>query len=95
MKSIKPILNKIVVRPDKAEEVSKGGIHIPDIGKDKPSRGLVLYVGPGRWENGIRVPMQIEIGDTVFYSRTFAQPIKMDEEDLVVIKEEDVLVAVS
>lgn len=90
---IKPILNKVVVLPEDQEELSKGGI-VLTITKEKPGKGTVLYVGPGKWENGERVPMQIKEGDTVHYSRTFAQPIRMNDLDLVVLEEKDCLVAI-
>lgn len=95
---IKVIRDKIVVRPDKSEVEKRAeaqGISLPEKHNEKSSSGTVLFVGPGRWENGERLPMQILEGDTVYYSRTFAQPIKINGEDLVVVEEKDVLLAES
>lgn len=91
---IKVIGNKVLIRPSKEEEVSKGGILLPQKSQERPSCGIVLNVGPGKWDDGKLIPMQIEVGDVVHYSRTFGQPVKLNGEELLVVKEEDVLLAV-
>ena len=94
---IKVIGNKVLIRPDESEvekQAKAAGLALPEKHNEKSSQGTVLNVGPGKWESGKLIPMEIGIGDTVFYSRTFAQPVKMDGRDLVVIKEDDILLAV-
>ena len=93
--TVKPTLNKVVVRPDEKEEMSAGGIALPPKSTDKPNRGIVLYAGAGRYtDTGVRIPMDIDVGEFVFYHKNFAVPIKLNGEDVLVLKEEDVLVSV-
>ena len=92
---VKPVLNKVVVRSDEAITKSTGGLYIPEKVAEKPGRGKALYVGAGRFTDaGVRVPMDVKPGDTVFYHKNFAVPIKLNGEDLLALKEEDILLAV-
>ena len=94
---IKVIGNKVLIRPSESDvekQAKAAGLALPEKHNEKSSQGTVLNVGPGIWQNGVRIPMDVRISDVVYYSRTFAQPIKMDGQDLVVIKEDDILLAV-
>jgi len=88
---IKPLGDKLIVRPSNAEQKLASGIMLPDTAKEKPQQGEVLAVGSGRvLENGTRVPMEIKVGDTVLYSKYGGTEIKIDEEELLILNERDV-----
>jgi chaperonin GroES len=89
---VKPTENRVLIKPDKEPGVTKGGIHLPDNAKEKPMRGKVLAVGPGKvLPNGTRSTMEVKVGDTVLYPKFVAYEIKVDEEDLLVIPENEIL----
>lgn len=91
----KAILNHVVVRQDPVEEVSKGGIVIPEKHKDKPRSGTVVFVGLGKWDNsGKRIPMDCKEGDAVFYAPAFAIPMKFADEEYVVLTDDNILLVV-
>jgi chaperonin GroES len=88
----KPLGDRVVVEPGPEEEVSSGGIVLPDTAKKKPQEGKVLAVGPGRLlENGKRVPVAVKEGDTVIYSKYGGTEIKVKGKDYVILSEDDVL----
>lgn len=88
---LKPLGDRIVVRQIEAEEVTASGIVLPDTAQEKPLRGEVLAVGEGRWENGTRVPLDIVAGDEVIYSKYGGTDVSVDGEDLLILRESDVL----
>jgi len=89
---MQPLGDRVVIRPLTEEEVSKGGIILPDTAKEKPQRGEVVAVGPGRLdENGKRVVMEVEKGDKVIYSKYAGSEIKEDEEELLILRDSDIL----
>lgn len=82
----------MVVQPSSEEEVTKGGIILPDTAKEKPQRGVVVAVGPGRLdEAGKRVPMEVKKGDKVIYSKYAGSEIKQDDEEVLILRESDIL----
>ena len=89
----KPLGNRIVVEPlEGDEQVSAGGIYIPDTAKEKPQEGKVVAVGPGRLsDEGNRVPMEVEVGDTVVYSKYGGTEYKEGETEYLVLREDDIL----
>ncbi|MCL2122439.1 MAG: co-chaperone GroES [Clostridiales bacterium] len=88
---IKPLGDKLVVKPVSAEQKLASGIFIPDTAAEKPQQGEVLAVGSGRiLENGTRVPMEVQVGDKVLYSKYSGTEIKIDEEDLLILNERDI-----
>jgi len=88
----KPLGDRVVVEPGPEEEVSSGGIVLPDTAKKKPQEGKVLAVGPGRLlDNGKRVPVAVKEGDTVIYSKYGGTEIKVQGKDYVILSEDDVL----
>ena len=90
--AIVPIADRLVVRPDDPESVTPGGIVLPDVAKEKPQRGTVLAVGPGRsLDNGDRIAMEVAEGDHVLFSKYAGTPIEIDEDELVILQESDVL----
>jgi chaperonin GroES len=89
---IKPVGDRIVVKPSGKEEVTRSGIVIPDTAKEKPQEGEVLAVGPGKvLDNGTRAPMEVKVGDKVLFAKYGGTEFKQDGEDLLVLRESDVL----
>ena len=91
--TFKPLGNRVVIRPSDAEEqMSAGGIYIPDTAKEKPQEGEVVAVGPGRLtDEGSRVPMELAVGDTVVYSKYAGTEYKEGEDEYLVLREDDIL----
>ena len=91
-KKIKPLADRLVVKRLEAEEKTKSGIIIPDNAKEKPQQGTVLAVGPGKWdEDGEkRLKMEVAVGDKVLFGKWAATDIKIDGEELLIVKEDDV-----
>ncbi len=91
MASIKPLGDRVVVKPEPAEEKTASGLFIPDTAKEKPQRGNVLAVGPGKVENGNKIDMTVSNGDTVLYGKYSGTEITMDGEDVLIMRESDIL----
>ena len=91
--SFKPLGNRLVVEPAESDEqMSSGGIYIPDTAKEKPQEGTVVAVGPGRMtDDGNRIPMELKVGDTVVYSKYAGTEYKEGETEYLVLREDDVL----
>jgi chaperonin GroES len=94
--SLKPLDDRIVVQPNEAEQTTASGLVIPDTAKEKPQQGKVLAVGPGkRAENtGDLIPLGIEVGQTVLYSKYGGTEVTVDGEDLLILSSRDVLAIV-
>jgi len=94
--TLQPLDDRIVVRPNEAEERTASGLVIPDTAKEKPQQGEVLAVGPGRRadSSGELVPLDIKVGDTVLYSKYGGTEVTIDGEDLLVLSSRDVLAKV-
>ncbi len=89
---LQPLADRLVVRPIEAEEKTKTGIYLPDTAKEKPQEGEVVAVGPGRLsEDGKRIAMDIKVGDIVVYSKYGGTELKIDDEDLIILRESDIL----
>ena len=87
-----PLADRLVVRPIEREEVTKGGIVLPDTVQEKPQEGEVLAVGPGRLsEDGKRIAMDVKVGDIVVYAKYGGTEIKVDDEELMILRESDIL----
>ncbi|HIA76139.1 MAG: chaperonin GroES [Chloroflexi bacterium] len=91
--SFKPLGNRVVVEPLEGEEqMSSGGIYIPDTAKEKPQEGTIVAVGPGRLtDEGARVPMELEVGDSVVYSKYAGTEYKEGDIEYLVLREDDIL----
>jgi chaperonin GroES len=90
--TIKPLEDRILVRPEEGEETTASGIVIPDTAKEKPQEGTVLAVGPGkRSDTGELIPMDVKEGDRVIYSKYGGTEIKLDGEELLILSARDVL----
>jgi len=89
---LKPLADRLVVKPIEREEVTKGGIVLPDTVKEKPQEGKVLAVGPGRLsEDGKRIAMDVKVGDIVIYSKYGGTEYKIDDEEVIILRESDIL----
>ena len=89
---VKPLADRVIVRAAEAEEMSKGGIILPDTAKEKPQQGEVLAVGPGKVsENGNLVKMTLKTGDKVLYGKYSGTEISVDGEDVLIMRENDIL----
>ena len=92
MAKIEPLGDRVVIKPTAKEEVSKGGIVLPDTAKEKPQEGKIIAVGPGRLtEDGKRIAMEVKKGDKVIYSKYAGTEFKLDDEELVIMREGDIL----
>ncbi len=89
---LQPMADRVVVKPIEQEEVTKGGIVLPDTAREKPQEGKVLAVGPGRLsEDGKRIAMDVKVGDIVIYAKYGGTEIKIDDEELIILRESDIL----
>jgi chaperonin GroES len=92
---IQPLADRLVVRPNDREEMTVSGIVLPDTAKEKPQEGTVLAVGPGRLDDkGARVKPEVKTGDVVMYAKYAGTEVKIDGEELLILKESDVLAIV-
>jgi chaperonin GroES len=94
--ALKPLDDRIVVKPGEAEERTASGLVIPDTAKEKPQQGSVVAVGPGRWsdDEGKHFPLDVKVGDTVLYSKYGGTEVTIDGEDLLILTSRDVLAIV-
>ena len=92
--SLKPLGDRVLVKAVEQEEVTASGIVLPDTAKERPSRGTVIAVGDGRIVEGVRVPVEVEVGDEVIYSKYGGTEVKVDGEDLMILSEHDILAKV-
>lgn len=94
--SITPLADRVVVQPSTREEVSASGIIIPDTAKaEKPERGTVVAVGPGKFDDGIQVPMTVNVGDTVLFSKYGYDEVKVDGIEYLILPESSVLAIIN
>ena len=88
---VTPLADRVVVKPIVMEEVTKGGILLPDTAKEKPQEGEVVAVGPGRMaEDGKRIPMEVKVGDVVIYAKYAGTEWKYDDEEYLILRESDI-----
>ncbi len=89
---LQPLDDRVVVKPIEREEVTKGGIVLPNTVKERPQEGEVLAVGPGKLsEDGKRVPLDVKVGDIVVYAKYGGTEIKVDDEELIILNESNIL----
>jgi chaperonin GroES len=92
---LKPLEDRIVVKANEGDETTASGLVIPDSAKEKPQEGTVMAIGPGRFEDGARVPLDVAVGDTVIYSKYGGTEVKVDGEEYLVLSARDVLATLS
>lgn len=93
---LQPLGDRVVVKPkDEDESTTTSGLVIPDTAKEKPQLGEVLAVGPGEFQDGDRIPMDVSVGDLVFYSKYGGTEVKVEGEEYLVLSSRDVLAVLS
>ena len=93
--AIKPLGNRVVVEPIEQEDLTSGGIVLPETAKEKPQKGAVLATGPGdRDDDGKRIPMDVKEGDTVLFAKYSGTEIKLDDKKVLILRESDLLAIV-
>jgi chaperonin GroES len=95
--NLRPLADRVVIKPLEREEVTKSGIVLPDTAREKPQEGLVEAVGNGRYneQSGQRVPLDVKVGDRVIYAKYAGSEVKIDEEDYLILSEKDILAVVA
>ena len=89
---LQPLADRVVVQPIEREEVTKGGIVLPDTAKEKPQEGKVIAVGPGRLsEDGKRMAMDVKVDDIVIYAKYGGTDYKIEDEEVIILRESDIL----
>jgi chaperonin GroES len=91
---ISPLADRVVIRSLEETEQTRGGLFIPETAKEKPQQGEVVAVGSGRFEEGQRVPMDVKVGDKVLYGKYSGSEVTIDGEELLILRESDVLAVI-
>lgn len=93
---LKPLDDRVVIRPNDAKEKTDGGIYLPDRAKDKPTIGKVVAAGPGRLgDNGDRIPLSVKVGDEVYFDRWNGSEVEVDGQELRIMPESSLLAVVA
>jgi chaperonin GroES len=92
---LSPLADRVVVKPLEETETMRGGLYIPDTAKEKPQQGEVVAVGPGRIEEGKRVPLEVKVGDRVLYGKYSGTEVNIDGEQYLILRESDVLAIIN
>jgi chaperonin GroES len=89
---LQPLADRVLVKPTEKEEKTKSGIYLPDTAKEKPQEGEIIAVGPGKMtDDGKRIPMDLKVGDHVIYAKYGGTEIKVDDEEMMILRESDIL----
>jgi chaperonin GroES len=89
---LQPLADRVLVKPIEKEEKTKSGIYLPDTAKEKPQEGEIMAVGPGKMtDEGTRIPMDLKVGDRVIYAKYGGTEIKVDDVELMILRESDIL----
>ena len=91
---VSPLADRVVIKALEETEQMRGGLYIPDTAKEKPQQGEVVAVGPGRFDEGKRVPMDVKVGDKVLYGKYSGTEVTIDGEQLLILRETDVLAVI-
>ncbi|MBI1809523.1 MAG: co-chaperone GroES [Gemmatimonadetes bacterium] len=92
---VAPLADRVVVKPLEETEQMRGGLYIPDTAKEKPQQGEVMAVGPGRVEDGKRVPMEVKAGDKVLYGKYSGTEVTIEGDQMLILRESDILAVVN
>jgi chaperonin GroES len=91
---VSPLADRVVVKPLEEAEQMRGGLYIPDTAKEKPQQGAILAVGPGRYEDGKRIPPDVKVGDKVLYGKYSGTEVTLDGDQVLILRESDVLAVI-
>lgn len=94
MTKLRPLGDRLVVKPLEKQETTKSGIYIPETAKEKPQEGEVMAVGSGKWVDGQLKPLEVKVGDRVLFSKYGGDEVKLDDGELKVISESDILAVI-
>jgi chaperonin GroES len=92
---VSPLADRVMVKPLEEAEQMRGGLYIPDTAKEKPQQGEILAVGPGRYEEGKRIPPDVKVGDKVLYGKYSGTEVTIDGDAVLILRESDVLAVIS
>ncbi|MEI6812569.1 MAG: co-chaperone GroES [bacterium] len=92
---VAPLADRVVVRPLEETEQMRGGLYIPDTAKEKPQQGEVVATGPGRTEDGKRVPLEVKVGDKILYGKYSGTEVTIDAEQVLILRESDILAVIN
>jgi chaperonin GroES len=94
-KKLRPLGDRVVIKPTAREDMTKSGIVLPDTAKEKPQEGVILSAGPGKIDdNGKREPMDVKVGDKVLYAKYAGTEFKIEGDDLLIVSQKDILAIV-
>ncbi len=93
--NVTPLHDRVLVRRLEEKETAKGGIIIPDTAKEKPQEGEVMAIGAGKMEKGHRIPLDVKVGDRILFGKYTGNDIKIDDQEYLILREEEILVKVS
>ena len=89
---LEPLGDRVIVRPIVTQEVSKGGIILPDTAKEKPQEGEIIAVGPGKIkDDGTRIPIEVKVGDRVIFAKYAGTEVKINDEELMIMSQNDII----
>ena len=91
---VAPLADRVVIKALEETESMRGGLYIPDTAKEKPQQGEIVAVGPGRFDEGKRVPMDVKVGDKVLYGKYSGTEVTVDNEQVLILRESDVLAVI-
>ena len=91
---VSPLADRVVIKAMEEGAVMRGGLHIPDTAKEKPQQGEIIAVGPGKYEDGKLVPMGVKVGDKVLYGKYSGTEVTIEGEQLLILRESDVLAVI-
>ena len=91
---VSPLADRVVIKPMEEAEQMRGGLYIPDTAKEKPQQGEIIAVGPGRFEKDKRVPMEVKVGDKVLYGKYSGTEVTVDGEQMLILRDSDILAVV-
>jgi chaperonin GroES len=92
---VAPLADRVVIKALEETESMRGGLYIPDTAKEKPQQGEIVAVGPGRFDEGKRVPMDVKVGDKVLYGKYSGTEVTLDNEQYLILRESDVLAVIN
>lgn len=92
---VAPLADRVVVKPLEETEQMRGGLYIPDTAKEKPQQGEVVATGPGRTEDGKRVPLEVKVGDKILYGKYSGTEVTIDAEQVLILRESDILAVIN